>query len=241
MKQTLNESRQEELTEQRKAEVRQNIAAMHSDIDAWKRLKHSCSENNPNDNQFWWQPDNFRAKLERIEDRIAQEDYLTNINEAEEMISADNNFRFRMAAVALGFDPYLLSSDSNTQQQGPTILTAGGVTYAFFDKNIVLLLPDIENSDQNEKVMQDLLEIFDSPKGRCSNWIIDFSAMTHKPSIMLIGVLKGYLDELGKNGATVSLAWLKPSLLKGSLLELTKRAFNLKNIGGYLFFQDYQF
>lgn len=191
--------------------------------------------------QEWWQPENFRAKLEQIERKCSNEDYMAEGSEAEEMITSGTSFHFRMAAVALGFDPYLLSGNLTSQQDGATILGAGGVTYASFGKNIVILLPDIKNDQQNERVLEDLLEIFDSPRGRHSNWIVDFSALTNRPSVMLIGVLRGYLNDLNRNGVTVSLAWLKPSLLKGSLLELTKRAFKLKEIGGYLFYQDYEY
>ena len=163
-------------------------------------------------------------------------DVIRSPESEEDILIIHNNIRFRMAAVAIGFDLDNMITNGGRSRRSPIVVGAGGVTYGRFDESIVILLPDIRNKEGCKGVLDDLLEIYDSPRGDRSNWVVDFSALTHPVPLMLIGVLRGYLSSLQKNNADIILTWLKPTLVKAPLLELTKQAFNLTEIGGHLLY-----
>ena len=66
---------------------------------------------------------------------------------------------------------------------------AGGVAHAAVAGRLVILMPDFESKLDCDMAAADLMRIFDEERAQSSDWIVDFSAVTHLPSLLLMGLL----------------------------------------------------
>jgi hypothetical protein len=157
-------------------------------------------------------------------------------SEARQMIDSCDQLRFRIVAVALGGSAkHFIGAAGGVSQMGPIVRGVSGLTYAALGRALIILVPDLKTKLDADLAAQDLLNIYNSPQGQRLNWILDFSAVKTTPSIVFMGLLKAYHNDLARIGAGLSLVWLKTSVVPERLRKQLGAILELKELGGYFF------
>jgi|GEM_PF-3278070 len=182
----------------------------------------------------------LRPLYERVEQKAAEGEVYLSKQEAQAMIESCDQLRLRMLAVAMGAEPHTFFAEAAAtahSEGGAIVRLSSDLIYTRFGQDLIILLPDLDSHQACEQILADLLLIYDSPHGQRSNWILDFSSVTHRHSTLFPGILEPLKHDLEKNGLTLGITWLRPSLYPTRLVKKLRAAFNLTLVGGFLFSQ----
>ena len=126
------------------------------------------------------------------------------------------------------------SGDPKQLVCGPIVREEGGLIYARANGSLVMLLPGIKSAGQMDDLCNQLLKIFDT-YGCRYDWLLDFSAVSHPMAPVFVGNLMAYRKALGEAGRSLSLCWVRPTVLAGDFTARLTKIFDLKETGGHLF------
>lgn len=124
-----------------------------------------------------------------------------------------------------------LLSDTVIEQKPTITCTSYGLSYARVDDSWAIMLPELEQTEDTHRVLDDLSQLYDLST-TSPNWIFDFSA-THSVPFLMLGALVGY--HTGPQPRHVEICWLRADVSCELPLERLCSLFNCELVGGHWF------